>query len=140
MIRIEQRSLDEIEPGICLAAAVSDSAGKVLLAEGVELTPSLITALQKRGLSHVPVAVETCCSAEELSVQRERIKNRVLWLFRDCGDDPLMNKLCEAVLEYQLENGQRVICHLRISSTSCRNYLRCLWCWQSFWKASKKRV
>lgn len=106
MIRIEQRSLDEIEPGICLAAAVSDSAGKTLLAEGVELTPGLIASLQKRGLSHVPVSVEIFCSPEELTAQGERIQSRVFWLFRNRGDDPMMNKLCEAVLEYRLENGQ----------------------------------
>lgn len=106
MIRIEQRSLDEIEPGIRLAAAVSDSAGKVLLAEGAELTPGLIASLQKRGLSHVPVAVQTSCSPEELSAQQEKIRNRIEWLFRNCGNDPLMGRLCEAVLEYRLENGQ----------------------------------
>lgn len=106
MIRIEQRALDEIEPGIRLAAAVSDSAGKVLLAEGAELTSSLIASLQKRGLSHVPVAVQITCSPKELSLQREQIKTRVLWLFRNGGDDPLMNKLCEAVLEYRLGETQ----------------------------------
>lgn len=106
MIRIEQRALDEVEPGIRLATAVSDSSGKVLLAEGAELTPGLIASLQRRGLSHVPVAVQTSCSPEELSVQKEQIRNRVLWLFRNGGDDPLMGRLCVAVLEYRQENEQ----------------------------------
>jgi hypothetical protein len=105
MIRIEQRALDEIEPGIHLAAAVSDSAGGVLLAAGAELTSGLIASLQRRGISHVPVAVKTSCSPEELSVQREQVKSRIIWLFRN-GADPLMSKLYEAVLEYRLENGQ----------------------------------
>lgn len=91
MIRIEHRALDKVEPGIRLAAAVSDSSGKVLLAEGTELTAGLIASLQKRGLSHVPVAVQTPCSPEELSAKKEQIRNRVLWLFRNGGDDPSLD-------------------------------------------------
>lgn len=105
MIRIEQRALDEIEPGTRLAAAVSDSAGGVLLAAGAELTSGLIASLQRRGVSHVPVSVQICCSPEALSVQREQVKSRIIWLFRN-GGDPLMSKLCAVVLEYRLENGQ----------------------------------
>lgn len=101
MIRIEQAALEDIEPGARLAAAVCDAAGKVLLAEGAELTQGLVASLRKRGLSHVPVAVETSCSPEELSAQKEQIESRVAWLFRN-GGDPLMDRLREAVLEYRL--------------------------------------
>lgn len=103
MIRMEQHALDEIEPGVQLAAAVSDSAGGVLLAAGTELTASLIASLQRRGISHVPVAVQIC--SDELSAQQEKIRNRIGWLFRNGGDDPLMSRLREAVLEYRLEEG-----------------------------------
>lgn len=103
MIRIEQTALEDIEPGARLAAAVCDATGKVLLAEGAELTQSLISSLLKRGVSHVPVAVETSCSPEELTAQKEQIERRVDWLFRNSVSDPLMGRLREAVLEYRLK-------------------------------------
>lgn len=104
MMRKRLRPLEEIEPGMELADDMYDATGHVLLGNGAVLTAGMIESLNRRGIAHIPIAERI--DAEEAARLRAAARRRVEALFRRAGDDPLMAKLREAVLEYRLEELQ----------------------------------
>lgn len=87
---------------MCLAFEVCDPGGTVLLAAGAELTAALLPSLAKRGVKQVRVEVEEILSPEELAARREAVAQRLDRLFQHEGDDPLLERLKEVVLNYRL--------------------------------------
>ena len=77
--------LDQALPGMVLADALCDSQGKVLLAEGIELTESTLSALRRHGIDALSIVAGTL-SEEELAVRRDHSAARIERLFRKCSE------------------------------------------------------
>ncbi len=93
--------LDQAEADAVLAADVLDAAGHTLLAAGARLSASSIASLRQRGIA--AVCIEQPMTAAELEAQRAAAGRRLDHLFRHASDDPLMNRLHDAVLAFRLE-------------------------------------
>jgi len=102
--RVRAIPLSQATPGMVLAAAVCDPGGASLLAEGAALTHATIASLQRRGVARLQIAEEEILTPAQLAQRREEVSAGVAALFRQCGDDPLMAKLREALLAYRLES------------------------------------
>lgn len=102
-VKIRSLELSQATPGMILAAPLCDAAGSSLLAEGTELTATLLASLARRGVTLVRIAEEERLSAEELAVRRAAVSARLEFLFRG-GDDPLRMALYKTVLDYRLES------------------------------------
>lgn len=97
-------SLDEVIPGTVLAAPVLDPSGAVLLPAGLSLTEAQLDGLRRRGIAAVVVAPPE--DAEALARRRERIRARVMYLFRHTADEPGSQALLHAVLAFRQEAGK----------------------------------
>jgi hypothetical protein len=80
--RYKQVSLDEAAAGMVLAAEVHDRQGNVLLAQGTELSDTLLRALERRGVESVRIE-DDGLSQEELAALREQVEQRLARLFRN---------------------------------------------------------
>ena len=93
--------LDQVSVGARLATDLLDPGGHVLLSAGAELTASALQSLRQRGVTQVQIEEEL----DEVgrALRRRAVTQRLAELFRAAGDDPLMNRLHEAVLAYRME-------------------------------------
>lgn len=91
--------IEQVQPGMRLAKPVKTPDGAVLLESGSELTPAVITRLQRLGLPSVHVD-------EQRSMQQ--VEKEVMLRFRKVADDPIQRQICAAVLHYyRLRDQQR---------------------------------
>ncbi len=94
----------ETLPGAVLAAAVTDSAGAVLLPAGLILTAAHLESLQRRGVGMLALCAPE--DPEALARQHEKIRERVMYLFRHTADEPGSQALLHAVLAFRLASGK----------------------------------
>jgi hypothetical protein len=80
--RYKQVSLEDAAAGMVLAAEVCDRQGNVLLAQGTELSDTLLRALERRGVDSVRIEDDRF-SQEELGALREQVAHRLAHLFRN---------------------------------------------------------
>ena len=102
MMTAKRYTLDQLEAGMMLAQDVCDAGGGCLLAQGAELSDATIAALGRRGVSHVLVALEEILTPEQRAAREEEIRDRVEWLFRKAGNDPMLLKLRATLLQHRL--------------------------------------
>ncbi|MBL8452247.1 MAG: hypothetical protein JNK97_05830 [Zoogloea sp.] len=91
-------------PGAVLAAPVTDGAGTVLLPAGLSLTAAHLESLQRRGIGMLAI-----CAPEEpgaVARQHEKIRARVMYLFRHTADEPGSQALLHAVLAFRQASGK----------------------------------
>lgn len=98
--------LAQAAPGMCLGAEVQDAHGAVLLAQGAELTESLLAALRRRGIARIEVLETSAPDAAELEARREAAKARLAHLFRRAGESDADRQLFLCVRDYRLETTQ----------------------------------
>ena len=104
MSEIRPQALDEVRPGMELAEPVLDAGGQVLLPAGIALTEHHLDSLRRRGIDTLSIAQATePADAAEIARQRERIRARVMHIFRHTADDPGSQALLHAVLAFRLE-------------------------------------
>lgn len=93
-------------PGMRLATAVSDDAGRTLVPAGTTLTGMLLDSLVRRGVAELcvedpaesdPAAAAACVANIGQSVDR---------LFRVAGDAPATLALRQAIVAFRMERGQ----------------------------------
>ena len=96
--------LSEVIPGTVLAAPVIDPSGAVLLPAGLSLTAAHLDSLQRRGIASVVVVPAE--DPEALAIRRERIRARVMYLFRHTAHEPGSQALLHAVLAFRQEAGK----------------------------------
>lgn len=101
MSDIQRLPLDEIQPGAVLAEAVADARGTVLLPAGLSLTETHLASLRRRNIATLGVTAPP--DPAELARRREKIHERVLYLFRHTADDPAAQALLQAVLAFRQE-------------------------------------
>lgn len=83
--------IELVQPGMRLAKPVKTPDGAVLVECGSELTPSVLTRLQRLGLTSVQVD-------EQRSMQQ--MEKEVIFRFRKVAEDPIQRQICAAVLHY----------------------------------------
>lgn len=104
-MKIRSVDLSHATPGMILAAPVCDASGATLLAEGAELTASMLAALERREIIQLQIAEEELLTAEESAARRTAVYERLDFLFRG-SDNPLKNTLHKILLDYRLEDLQ----------------------------------
>lgn len=101
MTDTQRLPLDAIQPGAVLAEAVADARGTVLLPAGLTLTDAHLSSLRRRDIATLSVSHPP--DPAELTRRREKIRERVLYLFRHRADDPAAQALLQAVLAFRQE-------------------------------------
>lgn len=94
--------LEQVASGMCLADAVQDVHGVVLLAAGCKLTERLIEVLRQRGLQQVWIEEVETLSAAEREARRQAVRDRLARLFRHAGAGEADRQLFDSVLAYRL--------------------------------------
>lgn len=96
-------SLADAQPGMRIASDVcGPTGGEVLLAGGAVLSEVTLAALARRGVSSIDVV--EALSREERALRITEIDQRLDFLFRHAGNDPLLRKLRKLIREYRLGN------------------------------------
>lgn len=93
--------LDEVQPGMVLAAAVVDRNNQVLLPAGLSLAENHIDSLRRRGIAQLSITPPEEPDAK--ARQREAMRARVMHIFRHTADDPAAQPLLHAVLAFREE-------------------------------------
>ena len=99
-------NLAQATPGMCLGADVQDAHGAVLLAQGTELTESLLAALLRRGIERIEVLETDAPDAADFEARREAVEARLAHLFRRAGESDADRQLFHCVRGYRLESMQ----------------------------------
>jgi hypothetical protein len=105
MIRQETLSIDVVQPGMRLAAAVADANGQVLLPIGAELTESMLHSLHRRGIAELLIETEVAEDPAVVQARREALKTQLAQLFRKAGNGAETKALYQAILEFRQERG-----------------------------------
>ena len=97
--------LDQVIPGMMLAADVCTSGGSLLLPAGTTLSKEQIERLAQRGVTTLSIVAPAVASpsAAESEARRAAERQRVHHLFRRAAADPLTQTLLRTVLEFRLE-------------------------------------
>ena len=96
--------LEQTQPGAVLAAPVTDSAGTVLLPAGLSLTAAHLESLQRRGIGMLTICPQE--DPEAVARQHEKIRARVMYLFRHTADEAGSQALLHAVLAFRQASGK----------------------------------
>lgn len=94
--------LSDVRPGALLAEAITDAGGAVLLPAGLGLTEAHLQSLRRRGVE--TLVVNPPDDPEAQTREREKIRERVMYLFRHAVDDPGARTLLHAVLSFRQES------------------------------------
>jgi len=105
MIRQETRRIDELQPGMRLAAAVTDAGGQVLLPAGAELTESMLQGLRRRDVAELLIETEMNEDPAALEARCAILKKQLKQIFRNAGDGVETKALYQAILEFRLGRG-----------------------------------
>lgn len=90
-------------PGMRLATAVSDDAGRTLVPAGTTLTGMLLDSLARRGVAEL--CVEDPAESDPAACVAN-IGQSVDRLFRMAGDAPATLALRQAIVAFRMERGQ----------------------------------
>lgn len=96
-------SLDEVEPGMELARDLLDRHGTVLLQKGSLLSPTMLAALERRGVTRLRVLGEPDDGGIARAAERARLEARLAHLFRH-RQDTAASRLRARLLAYRLES------------------------------------
>lgn len=82
---------------------LEDATGRVLLPAGSRLTATLLTALQQRGITAVPLVPAASATTDAASPEVvDQLRQHVDWLFHHAGQAPVVAQLRQVVLNYRL--------------------------------------
>ncbi len=100
----EKMAIDQVESGDCLAEALIDGSGRILIPAGAELTDSLLEALRRRGVSELLVERPVELDQAARVAMQARIEQRLSRLFRQGGEGLETRLLYLAVRDFRLEH------------------------------------
>lgn len=104
MKKLEQLTIDQLEPGMRVAVAVVDAAGRVLLPAGAELSESTLASLRRREIESVAVEIEVEDDPAALAAHREKVFGQLEHLFRRAGRADPTGALYQAIAQFRLEH------------------------------------
>lgn len=103
MIVRELLAIADVQPGMRLAVAVSDDAGRLLVPAATELTEAALESLRRRGIFQLQIEREVTVDPAVLASQRVEIEEQLARLFRNAGEGAETRTLYQAVLAFRLE-------------------------------------
>lgn len=103
MDRVRILPLAEIEPGMRVAEAVIDDAGRVLLPYGAQLSEVMLAALSRRGIGALCIQPVAEGMPESTEYTRQQVVERLDRLFRHAGDGEATRALYAVILQHNLE-------------------------------------
>ena len=101
MNRYLRLDLDDAVAGMVLSEDILYGHGDVLLPKNTVLTDALLTSLRRRGIDSIQV-VNDAISEADLLAERERVQQRLAYLFRKCSTNRACGVLLQWVTEYRL--------------------------------------
>lgn len=101
MKKIETLTIGELQPGMRVAVAVSDVAGRVLLPAGAEISESTISSLERRDIETVSVELEVEEDPGALEARHLKLLADLDLLFRKAGEGSATRALYQAVAAYR---------------------------------------
>jgi hypothetical protein len=93
--------IQEAQTGMRLAEELRNAAGAVLLAAGTELDEAVLASLCRRGIECLVVDQPDLRSETEIAGELARMEARVRHLFHRHRDNPELQSLMQAVLDYR---------------------------------------
>lgn len=103
MKKLEILAVGDLQPGMRVAAAVHDAAGRILLPAGAEITESTIASLVRREIEQVSVELEVEDDPAAVEAQRRQVAAQLDHLFRSAGQGIETRALYDAVARYRME-------------------------------------
>lgn len=104
MKKLETMALEQLQPGMRVAAAVVDAAGRVLLPVGAELSEASIASLQRREIAQVSIELDLPDDPAQVEANRQKARAELDHLFRGAGDGVETRALYEVVAAYRMEH------------------------------------
>lgn len=104
MKKLEQLTIDQLVPGMRVAVAVVDAAGRVLLPTGAELSESTLASLRRREIEAVSVEIEVEDDPAALAAHRAKVAAQLDQLFRRAGREGPTGALYQAIAQFRLEH------------------------------------
>ncbi|HYD95912.1 MAG TPA: hypothetical protein VEC01_11345 [Noviherbaspirillum sp.] len=100
-----QLPLEQATPGMTLSEPLYDARGEVLLPQGATLTDAVLAALERRGVTALPIMTGNAMplSEAELEALRQRARERIACLFRRCGAQGASGLLQRYVINLRME-------------------------------------
>ena len=92
--------IDRIEPGMRTASAILDSAGALLVKEGAEITPEILTRLRNRKIAAVDVAGPGTSSTRSTPDDLTADEQRLAHAFETVSTTEVMKALHRAALAH----------------------------------------
>ena len=86
-----------------LATPIINERGMTLLGADIILTDAHIKSLKKREIEHIIILAEDSRSEEQLTQERAKITERLLFIFKNSEFDHELSRLHDLVLEYRLQ-------------------------------------
>lgn len=97
--------IDNVSPGAWLAEAVMDSAGRMLVPAGTELTGQMLDALKRRNIPALLVEREQDEDPAVQEARRHEIEQILSQRFQRAGEGAETRVLYQAVLTFCMERG-----------------------------------
>lgn len=104
MKKLEILAVGDLRPGMRVAAAVQDAAGRILLPAGAEITESTIASLVRREIEQVSVELEVEDDPAALEAQRQQVAAQLDRLFRKAGQGAETRALYDVIGRYRMEH------------------------------------
>lgn len=104
MKRIEEFSAEDLLPGMVVAEAVVDDAGRLLIPAGAQLTESTIASLVRRDLNAIRIEQDYEEDPAKTETYRLDLISRLDHLFRHAGDGEPSRALYQAVFDHRMEH------------------------------------
>jgi len=100
----ETLPISDVLPGMCLADALMDDAGRVLVPAATELTESMLHGLVRRNILELPIERECVEDPAIALARREKIEEALALRFRKAGDGAGTKSLYRAISDFSQEH------------------------------------
>ena len=94
--------LNEVLLGMVVSDDLLDARGGLILGPGAVVTEAILLSLQRRGIEALSIVAETGSNIDR-EAEMARQKERLVKLFRRCGDGAADKMLLQYVTQYRLE-------------------------------------
>ena len=94
--------LNEVLLGMVVSDDLLDARGGLILGQGAVVTEAILLSLQRRGIEALSIVAETGSNIDR-EAEMARQKERLVKLFRRCGDGAADKMLLQYVTQYRLE-------------------------------------
>lgn len=101
----ESLPIDDVKTGCRLAEAVTDSAGRMLVPAGTEITENVLDALKRRDIPTLMIEREQEENPVAYEARRHQVEQTLNQRFQRAGEGAETRVLYQAVLAYFMEHG-----------------------------------